>query len=82
MFSSPVGMYRKSYCNYPGVWVAVGCSGDISKMLKSCLKIFFVIGKLSDNLSSMQTVHAYKRREFSLSKETQNSRFFKNLDLS
>ena len=38
-------MYRKSCCITPDVWVAVEGGGGISKMLKSYLKIFFVIGK-------------------------------------
>ena len=50
IFSSPVGIYRKSYCTTSGV----GGGISVSKMLKFYIKIFYVKGKaLSSELSYM-----------------------------
>ena len=38
-FSSPVQIYRKSYCTTPGVGVGVG-GGSVDKMLKFYVKVF------------------------------------------
>ena len=38
LFSSPVQMYRKSYCTTHGV--GVGGSGSVDKMLKDFVKVF------------------------------------------
>ena len=46
IFSSPVGMYRKSYCTTPSI------GAGVDKMLKIYVKVFYVMGKvLSDKLS-------------------------------
>ena len=48
IFNLPVRIYRKSYCTTPGA------SGCVSRMLKFCLKVFYMMDKaLSDELSCM-----------------------------
>ena len=43
IFSSPVGMYRKSCCTIPSVGIGVGVrGGDFSKMLKVFLHLSFL----------------------------------------
>ena len=48
---------QKNYCTTPGVSVGIGGSGgDVDKMFKFNVKVFYVIGKaLSGELSCMRT---------------------------
>ena len=54
VFSSPVQIYRKSYCTTPRSSVGVGGSGGVG--VDKIFKFFTVVGKaLSDELSCMWT---------------------------
>ena len=58
--SSPVRMYRKSYCTIPGVSISIGRDGGIGKMFKFCYKMGKV---LSGELSFMLTDLVFKGRQ-------------------